>query len=76
MIILIGILVICIGALLLNKALKYTREVDNSLNDKEVLTRGDKHWEMVEISRSSTWMFIYAIGIMLSGLALIVLYGF
>lgn len=76
MIILLGILVIGIGALLLNKAMKYSKEVNNSLNDEEVLNRGDKHWEMVEISRSSTWMFIYAIGIMLSGLAIIVLYGF
>lgn len=74
MLLLIGIIVFGTGILLLNKALGYTREVDNNLADSEVMTRGPKHWEMVEISRSSTRLMMYSIGIMLVGVALVVLY--
>ncbi len=68
-----GFIVIIIGALLLNKANSYNKEVRAQISGKfNPDERGPDHWHNVEVSRSSTHLFIYAIGIIVAGIAIVI----
>mgnify|MGYP000241440332 CR=1 FL=1 len=75
MLLIAGLTVIIIGALLLNKANIYNKEVRTPVKSKSTNPdeRSPDHWHQVEVSRSSTDMFIYAIGIIIVGIAMIAL---
>ena len=68
-----GVIIIAIGAFLLNKANRYGKQVRAHVNDPatDMNNRGADHWQQVETSRSATNMFIYAIGIIIVGAVIV-----